>query len=109
MRFKMSKFKMMVVITEFDTCFKEFCAFFIENIDAIADKSGKFEIVKTFPSTYEMNTYEGDDVQNGDFVMISSSDRNNGKTYMKTDGGYVYINNFADFSSLPCPVSYILW
>lgn len=56
-----------------------------------------FKVSKVFPSISEMEAYTYDDIQKGDFVIISSNDSDNGKIYIKTDDGYSYGCTVLDF------------
>ena len=58
------------------------------------------KIKKTFPSVADMEAYTGDDLVEGDFVMIISSDEDNGNAYLKSDDGYLYVSNFANAADL---------
>ena len=65
------------------------------------DKGDSFKITKTFPSISDMLEYDGDDVVDGDYVIISGAldDVNNGKLFVKTDMGYQFVVSMSGASS----------
>ena len=60
-------------------------------------KGDPFTVKKTFESIDEMESYDGDDLNDGDFIMISSnvSDEDNAKLYIKTDDGFGFITDLS--------------
>ena len=75
-------------------------------LELVAQKTGGitvncegFKITKVFDSIASMEEYSGSDLEIGDFVIVLSNNSDNGKTYLKTEAGYSYVNNFADFAS----------
>lgn len=64
-----------------------------------------FVIRKTFASVFEMNTYEGTDINVGQFAIITSNveDPDNAKLYIKTDDGFSFITDLSGATGLVGP------